>query len=95
MTRQPRSSTRLSTSLRYLSPTRVRATLDQHGRAQLAHTRVAWHPIAGKEGQVLELLKRNKERLLVFLVSFLSTREQQDENFRDEKSFLVEELQKL
>jgi len=44
---------------------------------------------------VLELLKRNKDRLLVFLVSFLSTREQQDENFRDEKSFLVEELQKL
>ena len=48
-----------------------------------------------KEGHVLELLRRNKERLLVFLAQFLNAREQQDENFRDEKTFLVEEIHKL
>ena len=48
-----------------------------------------------KEGRVLELLRRNKERLLTFLVSLLTQREQQDENFRDEKCFLMEEIHKL
>ena len=48
-----------------------------------------------KDGQVLELLRRNKERLLAFLPPLLQQREEKDDNFRDEKSFLMEEIQKL
>ena len=48
-----------------------------------------------KTGPVLELLQRNRVRLLAFLAPFLATREQQDEHFRDEKAFLIEEIQKL
>jgi len=48
-----------------------------------------------KDGQVLELLLRNKERMLTFLATFLSQREAQDENFRDEKGFLIDEIHKL
>ena len=48
-----------------------------------------------KEGKVLELLQRNKARLLSFLEGLLTQRAQQDENFRDEKTFLIEEIRKL
>ena len=48
-----------------------------------------------KEAQVLELLQRNKERLLIFLADFLTQREAQDDHFRDEKSFLIEEIRRL
>ena len=48
-----------------------------------------------KEGLVLELLQRNKARLLVFLAALLTTREQQDEHFREEKRFVIDEIHKL
>ena len=48
-----------------------------------------------KDGQVLDLLQRNRTRLLAFLEPFLAAREAQDENFRGEKAFLIEEIQKL
>ena len=48
-----------------------------------------------KDVKVVELLHRNQQRLLCFLASFLSEREQQDEQFREEKRFLVEEVRKL
>ena len=48
-----------------------------------------------KEPAVLELLRRNRERLLTFLDDFLNQRESQDEHFRDEKLFLKEEIRKL
>ena len=48
-----------------------------------------------KEGVVLELLRRNQEKLLAFLRDFLPQREGTDEHFRDEKSFLLEEIAKL
>ena len=48
-----------------------------------------------KPSSVLELLQRNKDRLLQFLGTFLAQREAQDQNFRDEKAFLIEEVHKL
>lgn len=48
-----------------------------------------------KEGRVLELLLRNRDRLLEFLATFLSTREQSDEHFREERLFLVQQIRKL
>ena len=48
-----------------------------------------------KGGQVLELLQRNKARLLAFLADFLTGREEKDDNFRDEKAFLIDEIHKL
>lgn len=48
-----------------------------------------------KEGLVLDLLRRNKERLVTFFDDFLTGKEQQDETFRDEKSFLRDEILKL
>ena len=48
-----------------------------------------------KEGTVLQLLQRNKAKLLQFLPGLLSSREQTDENFRDEKSFLIDEIHRL
>ena len=48
-----------------------------------------------KDATVLELLQRNQDRLLTFLASFLTQREASDENFRDEKTFLVDEIRKL
>jgi len=48
-----------------------------------------------KEALVLELLRRNRDRLLMFLADFLAQREAQDDHFRDEKSFLIEEIRRL
>ena len=48
-----------------------------------------------KPRSVLELLERNKQRLLQFFGTFLTQREAQDHNFRDEKAFLIEEVHKL
>ena len=48
-----------------------------------------------KPSSVLELLERNKQRLLQFFGTFLTQREAQDHNFRDEKAFLIEEVHKL
>ena len=48
-----------------------------------------------KGPQILELLQRNKERLLTFLSDFLTQRAAQDEHFRDEKSFVIEEIRVL
>jgi calcium binding protein 39 len=45
-----------------------------------------------KEPLVLELLQRNRDRLVTFLAGFLTQREAQDEHFHDEKAFLIEEL---
>ena len=45
-----------------------------------------------KEPLVLELLQRNRDRLVTFLAGFLTHREAQDEHFHDEKAFLIEEL---
>ena len=46
-----------------------------------------------KEPSVHELLVRNRERLLTFLDAFLVQRD--DDNFRDEKNFLLDEIRKL
>ena len=48
-----------------------------------------------KEGIVLDLLRRNKDRLLAFLPPLLQQREEKDEHFRDEKVFLLDEIRKL
>ena len=48
-----------------------------------------------KPSSVLALLERNKQRLLQFFGTFLTQREAQDHNFRDEKAFLIEEVHKL
>ena len=48
-----------------------------------------------KAPHVLALLIRNRGRLLAFLAPFLASKEQQDEGFRDEKAFLIDEVRKL
>ena len=48
-----------------------------------------------KDGRVMDVLSRNKERLLAFLDHFLADREASDENFRDEKAFLIDEISKF
>jgi len=47
-----------------------------------------------KEARVLEMLLRNKEKLLAFMSSFQNDKAD-DEQFSDEKRFLVEEISKL
>ena len=44
---------------------------------------------------MLDLLRRNKDRLLAFLPPLLQQREEKDEHFRDEKVFLLDEIRKL
>ena len=48
-----------------------------------------------KAGVVLELLRRNRERLLAFLESFLPARALTDDGFRDEKAFTMDQMRKL
>ena len=44
---------------------------------------------------VLDVLTRNRARLLAFLEPFLASREGSDEGFKDEKAFLLDEIRKL
>ena len=48
-----------------------------------------------KSEHVMDVLLRNRERLLTFLEGFLKQREAQDEHFREEKAFLIEEVRRF
>lgn len=48
-----------------------------------------------KPPPVLEILVRNKQRLIPFLQSFQKDREAEDEQFRDEKAFLLKQIEAL
>lgn len=47
-----------------------------------------------KTRQVQEILQKNKERLLKFLADFHNDR-QEDEQFNDEKSFLIKQIEEM
>ena len=48
-----------------------------------------------KDAVVLELLVRNKERMIMFLSEFLHDRAVKDDDFREERSFLINEISEL
>ena len=48
-----------------------------------------------KDAVVLELLVRNKERMIMFLSEFLQDRAVKDDDFREERSFLINEISEL
>jgi len=48
-----------------------------------------------KPRAILDILLKNKERLIPFLTNFQKDRESEDEQFRDEKAFLLKQIEQL
>jgi len=48
-----------------------------------------------KPKAILDILLKNKQRLIQFLVGFQKDREAEDEQFRDEKAFLLKQIEQL
>jgi len=48
-----------------------------------------------KPRAILDILLKNKQKLIPFLVNFQKEKEAEDEQFKDEKAFLIKQIEQL